>query len=149
VFCLDVEADPTEQIDRPPADRPVVPPPPPPQSAAAAKTAIPERFVRPWELRISRDEALYDLNAEAARAGSLRAAVGRVLSPSRRREFRKWRAILAGKSADEQLWTVRPPRGSLRHPEVQAWLRQTLSGAGYDAERMALEWEIFWRRKGF
>jgi hypothetical protein len=66
-----------------------------------------------------------------------------------RNEFRKWRALLAGKSTDEQLWAVHPPAGTLGDPAVREWAQQTLERGGYDAQKMIGEWEIFWRRRGF
>jgi len=66
-----------------------------------------------------------------------------------RNEFRKWRALLAGKSTDEQLWAVHPPAGTLGDSAVREWAQQTLERGGYDAQKMIGEWEIFWRRRGF
>ena len=46
-----------------------------------------------------------------------------------RREFRKWQILLCGKSLEEQLWAVRPPKGGLSHPGVREWAQQDV-GAG-------------------
>ena len=81
--------------------------------------------------------------------GSLVALVRRIKNwLTRGGEFRKWRVLLCGRSFDEQLWEVRPPRGAPSHRIVRQWARTTLELAGYDATTMLLEWEIFWRRKG-
>jgi hypothetical protein len=64
-----------------------------------------------------------------------------------RGELKKWQVLLSGKSADEQLWAVRPPKGGVSHPAIRDWARKTLETAGYDSRTMLLEWEIFWRRK--
>lgn len=112
------------------------------------RVVIPEAFMRPWELRLSREEAIYDMHAEGRRSRIL-SLVERVRNKlDEAAELRKWHVMLAGKSADEQLWAVRPPRGGLTDPLVREWARRTLEGAGYDAASMLAEWEIFWRRKG-
>jgi hypothetical protein len=56
--------------------------------------------------------------------------------------------LLHGKTADEQLWGVRPPRGGLTHRFIQAWAQSALQLAGYESRNMLAEWQIFWRRKG-
>jgi len=61
--------------------------------------------------------------------------------------MKKWRAMLKGKSLDDQLWAVTPPRGFSYHPAVRRWAGEALTQAGYDPERMLLEWEILWRRR--
>ncbi|NOT61823.1 MAG: hypothetical protein HOP19_16540 [Acidobacteria bacterium] len=138
----------------PPAAVPL--PPPPPQAVASAtnatetlKTTIPTQWMNPWEFRLSRDEALYDMRDEAAARhsmlGSVRKLTQRVTS---RQAWQKWQSLLCGKSAEEQLWSVRPPTGQFHHPRVRDWAQQTLAQAGYDANAMLPEWEIFWRRKG-
>ena len=97
---------------------------------------------------MSRDEALYDLNMEAARFG-LGSLIDRWLGAARSgREFRKWQILLTGRSLDDQLWAVRPPRRGLSNRLVRDWARRTLEAAGYDPGAMLLEWEIYWRRKG-
>jgi len=65
-----------------------------------------------------------------------------------RREFRKWQVLLNGKSADEQLWAVRPPRGGLTHRFVLAWVESAMELGGYDPRNMLTEWQVFWKRKG-
>jgi len=118
-------------------------------NARYLKTTIPEQWVKPWEFQISREEALYDMRADAA-ARSAPFAFIRDLTDrfGNRRAWRKWQALLAGKSLDEQLWDVRPPRGLISGAAVRDWARQTLEQAGYDPRVMLAEWEIFWRRKG-
>ena len=129
-------------------------PPPPPQqapapptsaTARALKTGIPETFIKPWEFRISREEALYDLSAAGSLLGAARRAVRRLFGF--RGELRKWQMLLPGKNLEEQLWGVRPPRGGLHHPFIREWARRTLELAGYDSRTMFTEWEIYWRRK--
>jgi len=118
-------------------------------SSPNSSRGIPERFQNPWEFQFSRDEAVYDMTATSVSRGSLgafRRKLGRWFLRSE--EFRKWRALLCVKSLEEQLWAVRPPRGSVSDPEVRDWARQTLDAAGYDSRSMLREWEIFWRRKG-
>jgi len=118
-------------------------------SARYLKTTVPEQWVKPWEFQISREEALYDMLAAAssrsAPLGFIRDLTDRF---GHRQSRRKWQALLAGKSLDEQLWAVRPPRGLISGAAVRDWARQTLERAGYDARVMLAEWEIFWRRKG-
>jgi hypothetical protein len=70
-----------------------------------------------------------------------------VISSGRR--LKKWRAMLKGKSFDDQLWAVTPPRGFSYHPAVRRLAEEMLTQAGHDPERMLVEWEIFWRRKGW
>jgi hypothetical protein len=118
--------------------------------ATALKTSVPERFLRPWEFKISREEALYDLNCAGLLASFVVAFLRRLKNSfGFRREVRKWQVLLSGKSVDEQLWTVRPPRGGLRHPIIRRWAKSALELGSYDPRNMLTEWEIFWRRKGF
>lgn len=112
------------------------------------KCAIPVRFIKEWEFKISRDEALYDMNAKAT-LGSLLLRIGRRMRIGKsRNEFSKWQVLLMGKDLDEQLWAVRPPKGRLTDSEVRSWARNTLDLGGYDSNKMIIEWEIFWRRRG-
>ena len=145
LFCLQVAGDPTaEENGEPPA------------AAAHAlisnpglKTSIPERFLKPWEFQISREEALYDLSSASTFMGALGGVLRRLVHClAFRREFRKWQVLLNGKSPDEQLWSVRPPRGGLTHRFILAWAQNALQLAGYDPRNMLTEWHIFWRRKG-
>lgn len=113
------------------------------------KTAIPEQWIKPWEFQTSREEALYDMRASASSPGFIRSLTNWFGSRSAWREaWRKWQALLSGKSFDEQLWAVRPPPGMIARPAVRDWALQTLEHAGYDLRVMLVEWEIFWRRKG-
>lgn len=141
-------------LPRRPPQRPGMASGAPPESRAPnvntrrLKTAIPEQWIKPWEFQISREEALYDMRAASSR-GVLRDFVHSLTRGfGNRPDLRKWQALLAGKSLDEQLWAVRPPRGMIARPPVRDWARQTLERAGYDPRMMLAEWEIFWRRKG-
>lgn len=122
-------------------------------NAQRLKTTVPERWIKPWEFQISREEALYDMRVAASSHAGLSAFIRGLTNwfgnrSALREAGRKWRALLAGKSPDEQLWAVRPPRGMITRPAVRDWARQTLERAGYDPRVMLAEWEIFWRRKG-
>jgi len=117
--------------------------------ARCLKTTIPEQWLKPWEFQISREEALYDMLADASSRSAplafIRGLTDRFGHPQ---AWRKWQALLAGKSLDEQLWAVRPPRGLISSAAVRDWARQMLEQAGYDPRVMLAEWEIFWRRRG-
>ena len=116
---------------------------------AALKTAIPECFLKPWEFRTSREEALYDLSCASIFPGWLGGKLRRLVHClAFRNELRRWQVLLSGKSIDEQLWSVRPPRGGLTHRFVQSWAKNAIELAGYDPRNMLTEWQIFWRRKG-
>jgi hypothetical protein len=118
-------------------------------SVQRLKTKIPDNFVRPWEFQMSREEALYDLSSASTFLGSLGGKLHRLIHCfAFRRELRKWQMLLHGKTADEQLWSVRPPRSGLTHRFVQAWAQSALQLAGYDSRNIFAEWQIFWRRKG-
>jgi hypothetical protein len=113
------------------------------------KTTIPEQWIKPWEFQISREEALYDMRAAASSRNAPLAFIRDLTNRfAHGQAWRKWQALLAGKSLDEQLWAVRPPRGTIARAAVRDWARQTLEQAGYDTRVMLAEWEIFWRRKG-
>ncbi len=115
----------------------------------SSNRSIPERFQNPWEFQFSRDEVLYDMTATSVSRKSLGNFLRKAARWFRgREEFRKWRALLCVKSLEEQLWSVRPPHGSVSERSVRDWARQTLDAAGYDSRSMLREWEIFWRRKG-
>jgi hypothetical protein len=111
----------------------------------ALKTAIPERFRTPWEFLFTREQVLSELQEPESRPARLRRWA---LSILRNAEVKRWRRQLWGKAADEQLWGVRPPKGSLRIDEVFQWAKATLLASGYDISTMLREWEIFWRQKG-
>jgi hypothetical protein len=118
------------------------------QSAAKPpKFIVPTQSAKPWEISISRDEALYDM-AAAASASWIRKLVRRLSGRVSTREIRKWQTLLVGKSPEQQLWQVRPPKGALNCNRVRHWLNQTLQLGGFDVPRMAAEWEIFWRQRG-
>ena len=122
------------------------------QSASAPRvvkrTAIPRKFTQPWTFSMSRDEAAYDLGL-ATNGSSLRRYVSQLASNWFSASLRsRWRALLAGKDLDTQLWDVPPPKRGHHHTEVREWLLQTLQQAGYDVATMVHEWEIHWRRRG-
>ena len=117
-------------------------------ASAGLKEAIPNRFVKEWEYKISREEASYDMNAKPTLGRLIRNFCRRFKVGKHRNEFRKWQILLAGKNADEQLWAVRPPAGLLADSLVRDWAKRTLELGGYDSRKMIGEWEIFWRRRG-
>lgn len=118
-------------------------------NARCLKTMIPEQWIKPWEFQISREEALYDMRAAASSRNAPLAFIRDLTNRfAHGQSWRKWQALLAGKSLDEQLWAVRPPRGTIARAAIRDWARQTLEQAGYDTRVMLAEWEIFWRRKG-
>jgi hypothetical protein len=145
VFHLQVASDPTVEEAEPQNAQGNIQPSP----VRTLKTSIPERFAKPWEFQCSREEALYDLSCASTFLGSLGARLRRLLRCfAFQRELRKWQILLSGKTADEQLWSVRPPHGGLTHRFVHAWAQSALELAGYDRRNMLTEWRIFWRRKG-
>ncbi len=112
------------------------------------KSAIPVRFIKEWEFKMGREEALYDMNSKPT-LGSLIVKICRGLRVGKNRnEFSKWQTLLTSKDIDEQLWLVRPPGGRLADPRIREWVLKTLELGGYDSSKMITEWEIFWRRKG-
>jgi hypothetical protein len=145
LFCLQLVGDPTAEDNPEPAAAAAHPP----TLHPALKGSIPERFLKPWEFQLSREEALYDLSYASTFIGGLADALRRWIHwLAFRREFRKWQVLLNGKSTDEQLWSVRPPRGGLRHRFVLTWARSAIELGGYDPRNMLTEWQVFWRRKG-
>lgn len=111
------------------------------------KTSIPNAFIKEWEFKISREEALYDIS-ERSLFSTLRKFARRLRVFKHHGEFRKWQTLITGKSIDDQLWSVRPPTNMLGHTVVREWLKKSLELGGYDSELMIREWEVFWRRKG-
>lgn len=151
-YQLHLASDPTACAERPVAN-PTAPSLPHsaegPLNPAMGKSAIPERFLKPWEFHFTRDEVLYDMNVVAAFQGRIGAMIRRLVRwPRWRSALRKWQVLLCGKNFDEQLWAVRPPVGGLTHHAVRQWATRTLELGGYQPRTMLLEWEIFWRRKG-
>lgn len=151
-FRLVLSLDPSEEVSAPVATTATEPqaktvPPAPQQSTL--RTAIPEAYTNPWEFRITRDEALYDMNRTALRQGSLR-KLGRWIWQkfSGAKGLQKWQALMHGKSLDDQLWSVRPPQSAFQSKAIKDWVRSALALAGYEPQSMILEWEVFWRRKG-
>jgi hypothetical protein len=115
---------------------------------SSLKEVIPARFVNEWEFRFTREEVLYDMNARSGVGGLARRILRQLRIIKQGREFRKWQTLLAGRSLDEQLWSVRPPASRFADSSLQEWASRTLDLAGYDSRKMVTEWEIFWRRKG-
>jgi len=153
VFRLQLANDPTAEEPSPKTLEPaaVVQPSSDKRASAPAalKTAIPESFLKPWEFHASREEALYDLSCASTFPGWLGGKLRRLVHClAFRNELRRWQVLLSGKSIDEQLWSVRPPRGGLTHRFVQSWAKNAIELAGYDPRNMLTEWQIFWRRKG-
>ena len=131
------------------------------ESRQELRRQIPSQYLNPLHFKYAREEVLYDMKATLGTLPPAAGAIGRWLFiyPLRllktlglvltsKARIKKWRAMLAGKNLDEQLWAVTPPRGFAYHPALRRWAEETLARAGYEAERMLLEWEIFWRRKG-
>ena len=153
VFRLQLANDPTADEPPPKTFEPSVVVQPssdkPASAPAALKTAIPECFLKPWEFRTSREEALYDLSCASSFSGWLGGKLRRLAHClAFRRELRRWQVLLSGKSIDEQLWSVRPPRGGLTHRFVHSWAKNAIELGGYDPRNMLTEWQVFWRRKG-
>jgi hypothetical protein len=98
-------------------------------------------------LRLGRDEALYDMTLATSRGGWQR-FLDRVKNRISAADMKRWHALLSGKTPDEQLWAIKPPKGGLADARIRQWAEQTLRLGGYDEARMLLEWEIHWRRKG-
>jgi len=119
-----------------------------PPSADPPKVTIPAACLRAWEFVRSREEAEYDAASDASRGwcGRTVEAIRRVVCD--RAAYRRWHALLSGRTTDEQLWMVKPPAHSMSNPAVRAWAGAVLASAGYDGTSMMREWEIFWRRKG-
>jgi hypothetical protein len=138
-----------------------------PSVASAEKTAtlrsqIPPQYLNPLQFTYSREEVLYDMNGVLGTLPPQANALTRwlfiyplrLLKVSRivissGRQLKKWRAMLKSQRPDEQLWAVTPPRGFSYHPTVRRWAEEVLTQTGYDPQRMFLEWEIFWRRRGW
>jgi hypothetical protein len=143
-FRLQVASDPTVDAavaDRPAVDVPAQAPMSEGKTTPSSTTAASSQF------RVSRDEAVYDLQLAAAREGALRRLSLKLMPPVKRADLRKWHALLAGKSPEQQLWQVNPPRNGLRDPRVRKWIGEAIRLAG-DPRATLDEWEIYWRRRG-
>jgi len=158
VFRLWPVFDPTLEPEKT-SDRRVVAPQ---EAATALRRAIPEPYMNPVQFKYSREEVLYDMKMAFGTLPPEAGALSRwfFIYPLRllkvlltvvasRKRMKKWRAMLMGKSPDHQLWAVTPPAGFAHLPSVRHWTEEMLAQAGYDSGRMLLEWEIFWRRKGW
>jgi len=148
---LRIAVDPTATVAAPippPPAQPAAAPPQPHPETTALKTAIPDGFTCAANLRISRDEAIYDMTLATTRS-AWRRFIDRLAHGVSGGAMRKWHALLLGKSAEEQLWGIRPPRGGLEDGRVRRWAEHALRLAGYELPRMLAEWEIHWRRQGF
>lgn len=130
--------------------------------AVTLRHHIPQQYLNPLQFKYSREEVLYDMQGVLGTLPPQSSALTRwmfiyplrllnvlltVISSSGR--MKKWRAMLKGKSPDEQLWAVTPPRGFSYHSTVCSWADERLAQAGYDPKYMLVEWEVFWRRKGW
>jgi hypothetical protein len=136
LFYLRVESDPTaEATPRPGVSQPKPVP-------AEPRRTIPDLYTNGVAFPISRDEALYDMHNRPSRFDQWRDKF------TRHADFERWQQLLWGKTLDEQLWTVRPPKGMFRDARVRCWAETTLAAAGYDKASMLPEWEIYWRRQG-
>jgi hypothetical protein len=105
----------------------------------ASKSSVPEDFMKPWELKLSRDEAIYDMTLETSRS-RLRRFLARMKNRIPARELKKWHALLLGKTPDEQLWGVAPPKRATTDTRIRRWAEQTLQLAGYEVPKMLIEW---------
>ena len=158
VYCIRPTFDPTAERETESGSQS----PAPPKQDLALRAEIPQQYLNPIQFKYSREEVLYDmrglLGTLAPDAGTLvcwlliyplriTMSLGAAIVSGRR--LKKWRTMLAGKSSDEQLWAVTPPRGFSHHLAVRRWAEETLALEGYDARIMIIEWEIFWRRKGW
>jgi hypothetical protein len=125
------------------------------------RNQIPRQYLNPLQFKYSREEVLYDMQGVLGTLPLQAQALTRwiCIYPLRllkvclsvlasNSQLKKWRVMLGGKSLDQQLWTVTPPRGFAYHPTVRRWAAETLTEAGYDPTHVLAEWEIFWRRKG-
>jgi len=146
MFRLQVVLDPT--IDADPNEPLRSAPDQTPTPVSGGKRTIPDHFLNPLEFKISRDEAIYEMNIAPRLKGSWFSFVKRIKHRVSDPAFRKWKALLCGKELEEQLWAVSPPKHGLTHPVIREWALQTLQMAGYDTSVMLAEWELFWRRKG-
>ena len=131
-FSLTVAADPTAQVvpASPPAD-------------PAPRTTVPPSLQAALPPRLARELAIAQLQ-HAQTPGWWQRWRQRVSTGARK----DWQQQLAGRSLDEQLWAVPPPPHGLGDSRIREWVARTLRLAGYDAARMADEWEIFWRCRG-
>lgn len=148
--CLQVVRDPTAELES--AAREEVTPDQnvvaQAKASAPVRKSIPPAYLKPWEFKLSREEALYDMNRVQASGGWFRRLLAVFRERVCRSDFERWSSLLANKNADEQLWAVRPPTHSLNKLQIRHWALQVLAAAGYDAQSMLAEWEIYWRRKG-
>lgn len=132
-----------------------------PTTEATPRRQIPQQYLNPLQFKYSREEVLYDMRGVLGTLPVESGALVRwlIVYPLRllktlvtvmcgRRGLKKWRAMLEGKSLDEQLWSVTPPPSFSYHPAVRHWVEEKLALAGYEPESVSLEWEIFWQRKG-
>jgi len=120
----------------------------PAASSTPLKEEIPGRFVKEWEFKLTREEVSYDMSAKPTIGGLLRKFCSKLRVIKHGSELRKWQTLLAGRSVDEQLWAVRPPASMLADSFVREWANKALESGGYNAKKMIMEWEIFWRRRG-
>lgn len=119
------------------------------RGGTSVRRGIPATYRKPWEMRFTREEAVYGMTVSSRFAHPvarlLRRLAARVFGGTDRR---RWQAMLIGRTLDDQLWSVRPPREAFQSSTLRHWVIDTLRLAGYDPETMLTEWEIHWRRKG-
>jgi hypothetical protein len=138
-FALTIASDPTASDE----------PAPPAETAAQITTHTAPRNTVPPALqaavlpRLSRDQAVAQL--QHARSPAWWQRWHRRVGAGARAA---WQQQLAGRSLDEQLWAVPPPPHGLGDAHLREWVLRTLRLAGYNAARMADEWEIHWRCRG-
>lgn len=119
------------------------------RSEARSITGVPARFANEWEFILSRKEAV-----QAARTARRRARswwgrlLARLRATRKSREREAWFRRLADRPLDEQLFGVRPASSLLLDPSSRKRIRGALTVGGYEVDRMLMEWEIHWRRKG-
>lgn len=111
---------------------------------SARATAIPVHLLQPWEFCRSREEAIALLLQSDSWWARMTRPLRRMLH---RGALRRWQLFLSGRSTDEQLWSLPPPRAWLGDAWLREWARYTLEAGGYDSAVMLPEWEIFWSRK--
>jgi hypothetical protein len=133
-FALRIAADPTAAAEAPPASE---------APAAEPRRAIPPALLCTVAPSVAREQAIAALQHPPHRPW-WRRWTARVGTAARQ----AWQQQLAGRTLDEQLWSVAPPAHGLADATVREWAHRSLRLAGYELPRMADEWEIFWRCRG-
>lgn len=133
-FALRIAADPTTASSAGVQDEP---------AAARPRRAIPPALLCAVAPSVARAQAIA-LMQHPPRSHWWRRWTTRVGAAARH----AWQKQLAGRTLDEQLWSVAPPAHGLADAAVREWAHRTLRLAGYELPRMVDEWEIFWRCRG-